>query len=426
MKPPVDSPSQNDHRPTRRKPLHREKKKAIIADLPAGISVCKLGNGYFRVRLGKKFTEAEPDVKDFQEVEGDHGARSFVESQIRDRAAIREMKLTPDQLAEAKRAFRRLGEDISLDTVVDYYFDSGPGGRAVKKIEDALALYGRHHVDAGNDPNYWAAQEISIKLLINTTANRALAYFTGERLAKWFASMRVERQWGDINTLNYVRDLNMFFRFCVRREFIGRNPFESPAFDWVSTLRKKLKKRLDTVEVYKVEEARKLLLAALEHPELDLLAWLVVALFLGVRVEELPRLTWDRFRWEEGCVSLTHEIVAKGGSPRHVPFTDAFLSWIKRVANLLERTGPICTTEGFRRRRDLLHEFAKVKKKRNGLRHTFASHDYVSHGSAQATRDKLGHEKLSDVLFKHYVALLTKAEASAFWALRPPEQPQEV
>jgi len=105
-----------------------KKRRAVIADLPPGISVCRLGNGYFRARLGKKFTEGDADVKDFAKLEGDDGCRKWIDDQIRDHSAIRAMKLTPEQLAQAKAAFLKLG-DIPLGVVVDFYFESGPGNR---------------------------------------------------------------------------------------------------------------------------------------------------------------------------------------------------------------------------------------------------------------------------------------------------------
>jgi hypothetical protein len=129
------------------------KRRAVIADLPPGISVHKLGNGYFRVRLGKKFTGGTPDRKDFKTVEGDGGCRKWIEDQVRDRGAIREMKLTPEQLVQAKEAFLKLG-DIPLGVVVDYYFKSGPGDHEVVRLKDALALYKEHHAKAGSDPDY--------------------------------------------------------------------------------------------------------------------------------------------------------------------------------------------------------------------------------------------------------------------------------
>ncbi len=44
--------------------------------------------------------------------------------------------------------------------------------------------------------------------------------------------------------------------------------------------------------------------------------------------------------------------------------------------------------------------------------------DYVKTGDADGTRKKLGQET-DDVLFRHYISLVEKKDAEAFWALRP-------
>ena len=392
-------------------------KRAIIADLPNGISAHRLGNGYIRVRLGKKFTGSNAIRKDFVTIEGKAGCRKWIEDQIRDRGALSEMKMTPVQMALAKSAFERL-KDIPLNVVVDYYFTSGPGGRGVNLIGDAVELYKEHHVKAGSDPDYVYAQTVSLKLLIETSGNRDLPYFTAVYLDEWFTKMKKTRKWGDINTLNYVRDLKMFFRFCSGRDLIPANPLENHLFVWVQALRKRIKKQLGNVQIYTVDEVKKILETALAHPELDLLAWYVTVFFSGIRVDEMPRMTWGRFRWDEKIISLTQEIAAKGGNARHIEFTDAFLSWIERVPCLRERTGPLFSHTNWRNRLDKLHKIAGVPKKRNAGRHTFGSMYYISTGDAKATRQKLGQET-DDVLFRHYISLVEKKDAADFWALRP-------
>ncbi|MEI8234146.1 MAG: hypothetical protein WCH57_05615 [Verrucomicrobiota bacterium] len=170
-----------------------------------------------------------------------------------------------------------------------------------------MKRYKEHHEKAGSDPDYIYAQGVSLNVLIETAGNRDLPYFTAERLDRWFTQMKTERKWGDINTLNYVRDLGMFFRFCTGARLIPRNPFDDHIFVWVKALRRRIKSQLGKVQVYTVTEAKKLLDTALAHPELDLLAWYTTVFFSGIRVDEMPRMTWSRFRWDEKIISLTRK-----------------------------------------------------------------------------------------------------------------------
>ena len=389
------------------------KKRSPIADLPAGISVHKLGNKSFRVRLGKKFTRGEPKTKDFTVL---GLARDWIEEQTRDRAALKEMQLTPEQLAQAKMAFQRLG-DIPLSDAVEFYFKTGPGGRKAIKLDDALALYGDHHTKAKSDDDYIGAQKISINLLRSTIGNLPIALYTPKILDAWFTKQRASREWGDVNTLNYVRDFKMFFRFCVRQDWIAKNPLDDPSFDWVKPLRKKLKASKNVV-IYTVGEAKNLLEAAVNNPDKDMLIWFAVCFFTGVRVDEMRRITWECFRWAENTISLDERVVAKRGNPRHIPLSEAFKAWIRRLPEYRKRSGHLTNSKNWRNRLGAFHAAAGVPKKRNALRHTFASYHYVQSGDADLTRKFLG-QKTEEVLFAHYVKLVTKKDAAKFWSLRP-------
>ena len=118
-------------------------------------------------------------------------------------------------------------------------------------------------------------------------------------------------------------------------------------------------------------------------------------------------------------IQLKKKDVAKRGDPRSIPFSAAFSAWLALIPSA-ERVGKIVDRRGRRNRLDKLHAHAGVAKKANGPRHTFASHDLVAYNDPAATRKKIGHDKDSDVLFKHYISEVTEEQAAEFQALRPP------
>jgi len=417
-------------------------KKSPIADLPDGISVHKLGNGSFRVRLGKKFTRNRPLTKDFTKLKT---ARDWIAEQTRDCVALRQMELTPEQVANAKTAFARLGETPLLEAV-DYFLNSGQASIGSTKLTTALELYLAKHTKAGSGDAYINAQKISLGVLQNTwkecrlkgsapekskpsseketkadsSPDFDLTEFTATELDRWFSNIKKKKQWSDINTLNYVRDLKMFFRFCVRRKLLASNPMDDPVFDWVKPLRKKSKQNHE-VTIYKVGEVQKILTTALQDEDSDMLPWFTIAFFSGIRVDEMRNLKWELFRWGDQMISLSRADVAKRGDPRHIKFNAAFKGWIAKVPSVKTRTGPVFSPVNWRHRLDQFHIRAGIKKKRNALRHTFASYHYVHFGDPDSTRKMLGH-KTDDVLFAHYIDLVTKKDASKFWLLRPPNK----
>ena len=54
----------------------------------------------------------------------------------------------------------------------------------------------------------------------------------------------------------------------------------------------------------------------------------------------------------------------------------------------------------------------------NALRHSFGSYQLAAYGDEKKTAMLMGHRN-PDILHQHYKALVTKADAERFWALRP-------
>ena len=64
------------------------------------------------------------------------------------------------------------------------------------------------------------------------------------------------------------------------------------------------------------------------------------------------------------------------------------------------------------------------QKKRNALRHSFASYHAAKHRNPGALQMLLGQETPS-IMFRHYIAAVSKREADIFFNLRPPFQPRK-
>jgi integrase len=54
----------------------------------------------------------------------------------------------------------------------------------------------------------------------------------------------------------------------------------------------------------------------------------------------------------------------------------------------------------------------------NGLRHSFGSYHLSAHNDTVRTAFQMGHTN-PRIVHDHYKALVTKADAERFWALRP-------
>lgn len=250
--------------------------------------------------------------------------------------------------------------------------------------------------------NYRYAQQVSLRLFAKDFGDKAIASIFAPALEKWIKG----KQWATLNERNYMRDLSMFFGWAVKKDFIGANPMDRIPRPKVT---------LKSPEIFSVDEARKVLEAALLHPELGLLAMYSIGLFAGVRIEELQRMNWKMIDDDEGEIRLPGE-VTKTKQPRNIPIDPA----LKEVLALCpERTGHIVSSVNLRLRRDKLLKYAKVSGKKNALRHSMATYHAALNRNPGNLQMILG-QKTSSVLFDHYIAMASKKDAEAFFMLRPP------
>jgi len=192
-------------------------------------------------------------------------------------------------------------------------------------------------------------------------------------------------------------------------------------------------------EILSPNEASRLINAALEHPELDLLAGVALGLFCGIRTEEIKKLDWEAVRLDEGFVTISKD-VAKKRSIRNVTLSENAKHWLSLCEN---RNGKITRSNffcDFSRRFKKLVGYAKFTElvatedgekevvvwKKNAMRHSFGSYHFARHGDSIKTSNELGHKQGDGVLFAHYRALATKKQAEAYFNILPSSQSSKV
>jgi integrase len=166
-------------------------------------------------------------------------------------------------------------------------------------------------------------------------------------------------------------------------------------------------------------------------PDFDLLPYVVLGLFTGIRKNELERLSWEKVKLSEGVIIIDGS-VAKTKSRRVIDLNDTAKAWLATCAKF---AGHVVEQVNFRKRLDALRRAARfgtpgteTKKEKaagivlepwpeNALRHTAASYTYAISQDAVRVSAMLGNSP--DVLHRHYRGLVTKADAERFFALRP-------
>lgn len=212
----------------------------------------------------------------------------------------------------------------------------------------------------------------------------------------------IERNgWSPSTRKGYLGDFGTFFRYCVRHEWIPGDPtarLEAPILD------------KSPPAILTVEQARRLLgVCQAEFP--SLLGYLAVALFAGMRPAEILRLSWDDVR-PDGIVIEARK--AKTRRHRIVEMDPCLAAWLEAART----AGASFRAVNWEALWDAMRERAGMFRgwRQNALRHSFASYRLALRGEDETAR-MMGNSP--QMLVAHYRNPVPRADAEAFFALRP-------
>jgi integrase len=167
------------------------------------------------------------------------------------------------------------------------------------------------------------------------------------------------------------------------------------------------------IGVYEPADLRKILAHAPAH----LLPVFAIGAFAGLRSAELHRLTWDNIRPSFIQVDADD---SKNAVKRHAPVPIALKEWLAGVKRG-EADQRLCAR--FAHENALARAMTKavrdagVEPVHNGLRHTFCSARVAETDDVKKTSREAGNSVA--VILKHYVKVMTKAKATAWFNVRP-------
>lgn len=315
----------------------------------------------------------------------------------RKRAAV----LTEQEEADAVRAFelmRDLGlEGFSLRQAVEAAAPRLRAGAGAPSLGDLVEAF-RAAKAAG-----WSALSLrnfnraSGWMLERFGDGVKLVDFRAEDLGAWLEDRFPTAGY----RANVMRTLSPAFNWAVRRGMLAANPL-----DFVERPRL----RRGKIEILSVDQARR----ALDVCPPASLAAVVLMLFGGIRPKEVERLRWGDVLGD--IVHLTEE-VTKTAQVRNVPINETLGAWLA----VCERgdDGASVVPRNWIRRYQEWRAAAGIGQVQDVLRHSFATYHLRLYGDEAALRQQMGHSRNSDVMFAHYLAAATPAEAAKFWALRP-------
>lgn len=369
---------------------------------------------------------------DYGIVDGRRRQRSFPTRE----AALREMNRVLSESAPVilsghdQRRFavaaHRLGEvGATIEQAVEFFLAHGGMRRATLPLAEVLEGAIAAKQEQGARRHYLSQLRCSAGALIRWIRSRhgdvAAHELTPDMIGEWLSGSGWQPKTRNV----YLGDLRTLLEHGRRRGALARNPaVEVP------------RAALDEGEiaVLSVPRCARLLVRAYRpacwgrfagESFRDLLAYVALGLFAGIRPEELARLHWDAIDLEEGHVVIAGRH-AKTRSRRVVDLAPNARAWLA-VCRPEQRDSPICPPN-FRKRWERLRRACgwAISEREPGqpwphdaMRHSFASYHYALHRNELLLQTQMGHSS-GGMLFRHYRALATRRQAEAFWRLSPP------
>jgi len=455
------------------------RKRAAIAGLPAGVGVTHGVNGrgerYFKLRIGKRYTGGKPITKsfvtlkalkewllgpEFQETRGPSlNILSVIDENRGQFNGAEETFWTPDRLTETADVIRRLEkEGITLGTAADF---------AIKHLQP------NGEVLPWDDAIKGASEE---QKAANRPSHAAECGKRWRRLKKWAMANKVDNLTGftEVSARKYMREkphlkpsakrreisyMSILFSWAVNADKLKLNPW-APLMQKTKGRTKRKKHTLEDesigrVRVFSIEELKTILGLAkkgfvLKAPgEADnpakrerfhskygayaitvkpqeLVPWLTLGTFGGLRPEEAERVVWETYNLtpsekitEINFAGKQLELPAfksKTGDERSWPMENVLAAWLKPCR---KKSGSILPRNFQRKLWALRDSMGWEKWPQDITRHSYASYHLAFYKKAHETAHNLGHRD-ARMLFAHYKRSLKKpAEVKLFWSLKP-------
>jgi integrase len=267
-------------------------------------------------------------------------------------------------------------------------------------VEDAVKRLLESKRAAGLSEPHLRNLAIRLTRFANAHAGRSLASFTLRDVEQWLHALPLSGQ-----TVNhYKAALHSLFGYGVKLGACIANPVAG--IDSQKVVR-------SAPCILSPAQLSALLTACANDGEM--LAFIAIGAFAGLRRAEIERLRWEDVNLARGFVTVGAQN-AKTGKRRLVPVCASLRKWLAPVA---KTSGPLAPTMAFRNRFDAVREAAGLLAKWEGneLRHSYASYRLAETQNAAQTALELGNSPT--VLEQHYKELTTPEDAARWFAVKP-------
>ena len=208
---------------------------------------------------------------------------------------------------------------------------------------------------------------------------------------------------------NYRRAIGTLFYFAETRGYLpkGNGRIEAVAV---------AREENGDIEIFTPAELEQLFKTAWSKPEL--IPFLAIAAFAGLRHAEITRLEWPEIRLDEGFIEVKAR-KAKTASRRLVPITPNLRAWLEPLQQV---SGHVVQHENMPNQIQWLAYHSKVSWKHNALRHSFISYRLAQVQNTAQVALEAGNSP--QMVFQHYRELVRPADAEKWFGITPDSVPK--
>ena len=361
----------------------------------------------YQVIIPSKITGGDRVRKQFAQLDI---AKEFAESQFKGKEEFgsQYFELKGEKLREVQIALSKLPKGHSIiDAVTEY-------SKLIKKkkkdpiaIKDAVDLYVEKSRRLNKRVRTIEDLRYRLNIFCSTFGDRKIDAIDTDDIQNW---LNDQSRLSARSLRNFKNTVRTFLNWAKKQKYITDNPateIELPSIDWKPPV------------ILTVKEASRLFnVAESNESHWELIPFLTLSAFAGLRTAEINRLSWDSINLNRKQVTIGVD-QAKKRRLRTVDLLPNAIAWLKSCN---KREGQVTPPNFYHRIAKLRAEagFDHWKgEKANALRHSFGSYDFGLHQDAAKTASKLGHKADDDQLFDHYRSLVDKSQAKAYFEIKP-------
>lgn len=247
--------------------------------------------------------------------------------------------------------------------------------------------------ESGVRKNSLAALKCAAASLTESLSDKSVESITPSDIDKWLAS---HKEWTPKTKLNNYKFASSIFRWCVLRRILTYNPCSGVLPPIV---------QFKGVSILTVDQIRKLLEACQKHDP-GLIGFVALVLFAGLRVAESVRCAPS---------NIANGVIDLGGSQTKLNLRRC-IKISTQLAAWLAVPGVEIGGKRIGQRMKALQSVSGVTIPKNALRHSFCSYHLELIGADATARAA---NNSPQMLFKHYAATVTAADAQAFAGILP-------